>query len=116
MVTFHLLVMLRRVGPGFDSLGDRFLLGFVLRAKYVYASEALFEDTISSSIHRDHRYKNDSNGTSTDTGIRPPLHMTELATAVDGGHVAICIDSMPGQGLRIDPSNEELGTAPRISE
>ena len=93
--------MLRRVGPGFDSPDDRFLSGFLSRAKYVL--EALFEETISSFIQRDHPYKNDFNGTSPDTDIRPPLHMAELATAVDGGNAAICIDNMPGHGLDIDP-------------
>ena len=42
--------------------------------------------------------------------------MAELATAVDGGHLALCIDSMPGQGLHIIPPNEKLGTAARQME
>ena len=50
------------------------------------------------------------------TGIRPLLPMAELATAVDGGQVSLCIDSMPSQGLHIIPPNKHyhLNIWPRM--
>ena len=69
-------------------------------------SEALFKeadkllDAVGPSI------LNDSDQAPPDTGKTPTTHDTHeavLATAVDGGRGALCVDSTPSQGLHIIP-------------
>ena len=74
-------------------------------------TEALFVDTARMLECEEPSTHNETTDTRTPLiPVRPLLpmfrpHEAVLATAVDGGRGALCVDSMPSQGLHVTPPN-----------